>query len=565
LTVDGAGFKVSIVFDHDPAVPELAGLPFFLRGLTLSQRPDGQLELLNPIGQLVARSAPPTLQGTARDPRSGVASQSSSPLTALAPTPAGPELLVHPDPSWLAQPGQSYPVTMDLATIYPPSIPAPYADLYQQAATSCFGLPWTVLAAIGAVESDHGQLTAPGVQSGANSAGAEGPMQFLPASFAAYDHTVPADPTPTPVPAGATPSAPSPYDPLAAVYAAARYLCTNGGGDAATLARAVFAYNHAAWYVNSVLTLAMSFGDVLPPATSPAGLATLFALSTVGTPYRAGGSGPGAFDDSGLTQAAFRARGVALPRGAQGQFDAHSRILASEPSGPGELIFFGDSKTTVTHVGIYLGDGMMIDAPFKGAQVRIENDRWTIAPPPSPLPFPLGTMPPVSAQLRGPLGQFGGPSPCAVGSSGASMPLPDQWLHRSSVDQGVDYPTPGGTPLCAMGDGTIIREGIGGFGPNAPVLRITSGPLAGRSVYYGHSGPDFVPVGAHVSNGQPISIVGYGIVGISTGPHLEIGFYPPGSFGTGLPMLDYIDSQLGRGTRPASVAGHREGHQAHFS
>jgi murein DD-endopeptidase MepM/ murein hydrolase activator NlpD len=128
------------------------------------------------------------------------------------------------------------------------------------------------------------------------------------------------------------------------------------------------------------------------------------------------------------------------------------------------------------------------------------------------------------------------------------MPLPDQWLHGGSVDQGVDYAAPGGTPLCAMGDGTIIGEGIGGFGPNAPVLQITSGPLAGRAVYYGHAGPDLVPVGAHVTNGQQISSVGFGIVGISTGPHLEVGFYPPGAFGDGSPMLSYIDSQLGRGT-----------------
>lgn len=133
-------------------------------------------------------------------------------------------------------------------------------------------------------------------------------------------------------------------------------------------------------------------------------------------------------------------------------------------------------------------------------------------------------------------------------AGGGQLPLPEQYLTAGSVDQGVDYAAPGGTPLYAMGPGVIIREGIGGFGPNAPVLQITSGPLAGRMVYYGHAGPDLVPVGAQVAQGQQISSVGSGIVGISTGPHLEIGFYPPAEMGAGQAMLDYLDGVVGRST-----------------
>ncbi|HXY28165.1 MAG TPA: lytic transglycosylase domain-containing protein, partial [Acidimicrobiales bacterium] len=128
-------------------------------------------------------------------------------------------------------------------------VPPAMVALYREAAATCPGLPWTVLAAIGTVESDNGQSTLPGVHSGANVAGAEGPMQFEPATFAAYAEPVP--------PGGATP--PSPYDPADAVSAAARLLCANGASGGADLAGAVYAYNRSASYVAQVLALAQSF------------------------------------------------------------------------------------------------------------------------------------------------------------------------------------------------------------------------------------------------------------------------------------------------------------------
>ncbi len=127
-------------------------------------------------------------------------------------------------------------------------------------------------------------------------------------------------------------------------------------------------------------------------------------------------------------------------------------------------------------------------------------------------------------------------------TNGVALPLPRQYVTGGFVDSGVDYAAPGGTPEYAMGDGVIIGEGISGFGPNAPILRITDGPLKGMEVYYGHAGPDLVRVGQHVHAGQQITIVGYGIVGISTGPHLEVGFYPPN--GTGSRMLSVINAIL---------------------
>ncbi len=128
-------------------------------------------------------------------------------------------------------------------------VPPDMAVLYVAAAATCPGLPASILAAIGTVESSNGTSDLPGVHSGANSAGAEGPMQFLPPTFAAYDK---------PVPAGGV-DPPSPYDPVDAVYAAARMLCADGAAGGRNIAGAVFAYNHSDQYVTEVLDLAAHY------------------------------------------------------------------------------------------------------------------------------------------------------------------------------------------------------------------------------------------------------------------------------------------------------------------
>jgi cell wall-associated NlpC family hydrolase len=252
-------------------------------------------------------------------------------------------------------------------------IPAAMLALYQQAAGTCPGLPWTVLAAIGTVESDNGLSTLPGVHGGSNAAGAEGPMQFEPATFAAYDEPVP--------PGGAQP--PSPYDPVDSVYAAARLLCANGAAAGADVPEAVFAYNHSSSYVDQVMTLAQQYaGSAAVPtdasmAQAVETVAVEWALTQIGTPYVWGGETPGVgFDCSGLVQAAYGVAGVALPRVAQDQYDTTPKLSAGDPLTPGDLVFFGSASSGIEHVGLFVGSlhgqAVMVDAPSTGADVRAE-------------------------------------------------------------------------------------------------------------------------------------------------------------------------------------------------
>jgi cell wall-associated NlpC family hydrolase len=205
-----------------------------------------------------------------------------------------------------------------------------------------------------------------------NSAGAGGPMQFLASTWQTYgldaDGRGVADR----------------WDPVDAIFSAANYLRASGAPQ--NIPAAVYAYNHSQAYVQEVLAWAAAYAQAATTDTSPAAsgsasppaqAAVNYALAQLGTPYEWGAETPGvAFDCSGLTQAAYQAAGIELPRTAQEQFDAGPPVPAGQPLEPGDLVFFGAGPTAIEHVGLVTGDGEMVDAPHTGADVRIESYQW---------------------------------------------------------------------------------------------------------------------------------------------------------------------------------------------
>ena len=124
------------------------------------------------------------------------------------------------------------------------SIPASYLAGFRKAGTE-YGIPWTVLAAIGEVESGDGQNDGP------SSAGALGPMQFEPSTWQEWGTDGFGD--------TGTPNIMNPYD---AVPSAAEMLCAAGAANGGqSLYNAIFAYNHASWYVDEVLAIAREYAQ----------------------------------------------------------------------------------------------------------------------------------------------------------------------------------------------------------------------------------------------------------------------------------------------------------------
>ncbi|WP_243769955.1 C40 family peptidase [Amycolatopsis acidicola] len=238
-------------------------------------------------------------------------------------------------------------------------------------------LSWVTLAGIGKASSDHGRygggsLNADGVttktlgavplQGAAGEAASEqrsGPMQLTQQEWKKAKGTG------------------SIQDIDDASVAAGRALCASGVNlqSGQSWWNAIDGYRDSDLFRQQVLGNAQLYAALsLAPqtASAPATRAVRFALDQLGLPYVWGGNGPdtgaAGFDCSGLTKAAYDSAGVSLPRTADSQYRTEPRVTDAPKMG--DLVFYG-SQAFIHHVGLYLGNGLMINAPTTGMAVQI--------------------------------------------------------------------------------------------------------------------------------------------------------------------------------------------------
>jgi murein DD-endopeptidase MepM/ murein hydrolase activator NlpD len=369
----------------------------------------------------------------------------------------------------------SVPVSFTSAPAQPQQLSAEQLrPIWQQAGTA-YGIPWQVLAAINKVESNFGQNMGP------SSAGAIGWMQFMPSTWLRWGTDADGN------------GVADPWTAMDAIYSAARYLAAAGGR--ADIARGVFAYNHADWYVKEVLDLARVYGQASPTET-----ADLQNLQ----------------DDLD----AARKRVVAANHVALAADRAVDRLLARSR----QLHARADAIQLLSDRLIADHQAALFDARIQDAQARAEAARAALgearnglktaqqkasAPSFAPGVGMVMGAPAYSGGYVFPVG--GGPNVVSVGHFHHDYPA-------------ADIAAPAGSPLYALADG-VVESAWEGVDPRCGI-GFTMRAADGQVWTYCHMAfrDPAVRDGASLHAGQSVGLVG--MTGHATGPHLHLQLQP---------------------------------------
>lgn len=380
-------------------------------------------------------------------------------------------------------PNEAGSVAMPFALSTPPPTPETRSyeqllELWQRAGEG-YGVPWEVLAAINRIESNFGGNMGP------SSAGAVGWMQFMPETWMRWGMDADGD------------GLANPWNPDDAVYSAARYLAAAGAHE--DLERAVFAYNHAQWYVDDVMELAATFGDGVLLGAVEADWEHADIERQLGEArgrivrLRAAIERAGERLESLDTLRLAAGRRVGNPSLTEAEFlraeERVAKVLARDER----------ARALLDHLGVELEDAV---AALEGLRQR----QGSAALAGSPLD---GASPASAGDYVFPVG--GGPSVVSVAHDHHDYPA-------------ADIAAPEGSPLYALTDSVVTEvypDGSGRCGIGFK-LRTESGVVF-VYCHLSYLEPDVVP-GAALSGGAPVGLVGS--TGNSTGPHLHLAFDP---------------------------------------
>ena len=341
--------------------------------------------------------------------------------------------------------------------------PLPYSQLlglWQQAGAQ-YGVPWQVLAAINKIESDFGRNMGP------SSAGAIGWMQFMPSTWLEWGVDANGD------------GIADPWNATDAIFSAARYLAAAGAGT--DLHRAVFAYNHADWYVNEVLQLADLYkGDST----------VTFSLDRMQQNLDAARAGVvAAATRLGAASATLRRLQARLDRTA-----LLSDRLALQPG-----VVHAAERRDAASAGLSSARRALAQAQKASAAASFAPAASTLLAGPqysSGYVFPVG----------------GGPGIVSASHTHHDYPA-------------VDIAAPLGSPAYALADAIVVRSWTA---PDPSCgIGLTMSTSDGQTWTYCHLAvldPAVAP-GAHLSAGQQVGLVG--ATGDATGPHLHLQLQPP--------------------------------------
>jgi murein DD-endopeptidase MepM/ murein hydrolase activator NlpD len=386
-------------------------------------------------------------------------------------------------PAWTAPPAQPAQLSYD-----------ELLDLWKKAGEA-YGVPWNVLAAINKIESNFGRNMGP------SSAGAIGWMQFMPSTWLRWGTDADGNGTA------------DPWNPVDAVYSAARYLAASGAAN--DIRQAVFSYNHAWWYVNDVMQLAQLYGssDTSTDAsqtTQPAAGQVVFSLDRLQAQLD---------DAKAAVMKASESYRVAFAKAQElaGRAQALTGQADSAPLLSDRLIAQKDAAQLGFEADTAQAEADRLKSELDSAQAQLTKlqEQAQAASFNQPARQILSAAPaatPSSSSYVFPVG--GGPSVVSVSHFHHDYPA-------------ADIAAPEGSPLYALSDGTVLyswtsdeRCGIG----------FTMRTTDGQTWTYCHLSylyPEVIP-GAELKAGAPVGLVGS--TGHATGPHLHLQLQPATSY-----------------------------------